>query len=77
MLQEETTDTFGKLAERPVIFVLLGPVVAVLAAFVYLKRQSAMDIKVEAARGVYAIDAAVEEPRPPVGFRPVNFVPVL
>jgi len=66
--------TFRKLAREAVIFMLLGPVVTGLAAFVYLKRQSAGDIKADAARGVYAIDAAFEEPRPPVGFTPVNSV---
>jgi hypothetical protein len=59
-----------KIAREAVIFMLLGPIAAVLVAFIYLERQSAEVFKAEAARGVYAIDAAQE----PAGFTPVNSV---
>ncbi len=63
-----------KLAREAVIFMLLGPVVAGLGAFVYLERQIPVDARAQAARGVYAIDAALEKPRPPAGFVPDNSV---
>jgi hypothetical protein len=60
--------TFRKTAREAVIFMLLGPVVAVLVSFVFLEKRSISNIKAEAAQSVFAIDAAQE----PVGFRPVN-----
>jgi hypothetical protein len=62
--------TVRKLAREAVIFMLLGPVVAVLVFFVLLNRQSIAGTKAEAAQSLFAIDAAQE----PAGFRPVNSV---
>jgi hypothetical protein len=51
-----------KLLREAVIFMLLGPVVVGIAALIYLNRQSAVDIKAEAAKAVYAFEAP---PLPP------------
>ncbi len=50
--------TFRKTAREAVIFMLLGPVVAVLVSFVFLEKRSIASIKAEAAQSVFAIDAA-------------------
>ena len=68
--------TFRQIAREAVIFMLLGPVAAAPAVFGLLQHRSVEDVKAEAARGVYAIDAALENPRPPAGFTPVNTVTV-
>src|SRR6266849_2446943 len=62
--------TFRKTAREAVIFMLLGPVVAVLVSLVFLEKRSIASIKAEATQSVFAIDAAQE----PVGFTPVNSV---
>jgi hypothetical protein len=62
--------TFRKTAREAVIFMLLGPVVAVLVCFMFLQKRSIANIKAEATQSVFAIDAAQE----PVGFTPVNSV---
>jgi hypothetical protein len=69
-------NTFRKTAREAVIFMLLGPVVAAPAVFGFLQHRSVEDVKTEAAREIYAIDAASENPRPPAGFTPVNSVSV-
>jgi hypothetical protein len=53
---------------------LLGPVVAAPAVFGFLQHRGVEDVEADAARGVYAIDVASENPRPPTGFTPVNSV---
>jgi hypothetical protein len=63
-----------KLAREAVIFMLLGPVVAGLVSLVYLNRQSAEEIKAQAAKAVYAVEAP-PVPLPP-GFTPENAVEV-
>ena len=62
--------TFRKTAREAVIFMLLGPVVAVLVSFVFLEKRTIASIKAEAAQSVFAIDAVQE----PAGFTPVNSV---
>jgi hypothetical protein len=46
--------TFRKLALEAVIFMLLGPVVAALVAFVFVERRSIADVKADAAKVVSA-----------------------
>jgi len=59
-----------KLAGEAVIFILLGPVVAIVPAFFYFQRQSLADIKYVAARAIYATEATSEEPSPANGSVP-------
>ena len=56
-----------KLAREAVIFILLGPVAAIVPAFIYFQRQSLGDIKYVAARKIYA--AELDKPRP-------DFIPI-
>ena len=69
-IESSQMSTFRKTAREAVIFMLLGPVVAVLVFFVFLQKRSIASIKAEATQSVFAIDAAQE----PVGFTPVNSV---
>lgn len=50
-----------KLVREAVIFILLGPVAAIVPAFVHFQRQSLADIKYAAARALYA--AETDKPR--------------
>jgi len=68
--KREGTMNFRKTAREAAIFMLLGPVVAAPAVFAFFQHRNVEDVKTEAARGVYAIDAVQE----PAGFTPVNSV---
>lgn len=61
--------TFRKTAREAVIFILLGPIVVAVAAFVLFERESIERAKTEAAQAVYASDV-----KSLGGFKPDNSV---
>lgn len=74
-VEEKKMSTFRRTAREAVIFMLLGLVVGVLAAFALLQRGSAGNVKKDAAKAVYAYEAT---PLPP-GYAPngpANRVPL-
>ena len=61
-----------EFAREAVIFILLGPIAAIVPAFIHFQRQSLGDIKYVAARSIYA----AERDKPDPDFIPIYSVAV-